>query len=443
MANPWFRLYAEFADDPKVQIMSEAMQRRLVMLMCSRCKEEVLTDDQRAFYWRISPEELETTKRVFINYGFIDANWNLRHWDDRQFLSDSSKERVKRYRDRREALGLKRSSGAIDSNVIFKRDGKKCVYCLSPLHLCIDHVIPLQKGGTDEEDNLATACKGCNSGKSGRTPEEAGYIFKNPDAAARYKMVTDRNGYSNGDMVGGVTAQDSDSEAYSDSKPEAEQTQKARAQAKAEGSSLMGLVEEDLEGLAVKIALRHPRSRMRQWTERNVGLADRQAILDAMADDAQRRKEPMADVGRAMLLHLDAWDEVPQDRWQFVAAIPKFYNSGDYRLQPKDLPGITSAKEGASNGRRKGAIGNSEVFQGILAEARARATDRGDSPVAGSTGGGLRQDSDSEDGEALHRGAGGLHGGGDHPGVQPSAGVLQILPKPSYPPRVQWPRRNG
>ena len=30
----WMRLYAEFATDPKVQMMSEAMQRRHVMLFC-------------------------------------------------------------------------------------------------------------------------------------------------------------------------------------------------------------------------------------------------------------------------------------------------------------------------------------------------------------------------------------------------------------------------
>jgi hypothetical protein len=39
LANPWFRLYSEFADDPKVQMLTEAMHSRLVMLMCFRCKD--------------------------------------------------------------------------------------------------------------------------------------------------------------------------------------------------------------------------------------------------------------------------------------------------------------------------------------------------------------------------------------------------------------------
>ncbi len=98
MANPWFRLYSEFADDPKVQIMSEALQRRLVMLFCSRCKEETLHETERAFHWRISETELASTKAIFIEKGFIDEEWNLLNWNRRQFLSDSSTERVRRYR---------------------------------------------------------------------------------------------------------------------------------------------------------------------------------------------------------------------------------------------------------------------------------------------------------------------------------------------------------
>lgn len=51
MANQWFRLYAEFANDPKIQMMSESNQRRYIMLLCVRCNDEVrkITDDEIAF----------------------------------------------------------------------------------------------------------------------------------------------------------------------------------------------------------------------------------------------------------------------------------------------------------------------------------------------------------------------------------------------------------
>lgn len=100
MANQWFRLYSEFADDPKVQSMPEHMQRRLIMLFCSRCKEEKIPESLRAFHWRISPAELAETKSVFMENGFIDDMWNLLNWNKRQFLSDSSADRTRRYRDR-------------------------------------------------------------------------------------------------------------------------------------------------------------------------------------------------------------------------------------------------------------------------------------------------------------------------------------------------------
>jgi len=62
----------------------------------------------------------------------------------------------------------RKSSGKRLRFEIFKRDGFRCVYCGatpvdSPLH--IDHVTPLAAGGTDDPDNLATACQNCNAGK--------------------------------------------------------------------------------------------------------------------------------------------------------------------------------------------------------------------------------------------------------------------------------------
>jgi len=96
----WFRMYQEFASDPKVQSMPEAMQRRLVMLLCLRCSNALVTlqDDEIAFALRISEEELAATKALFQRKGFIDEGWEILNWDKRQFVSDSSAERVARHR---------------------------------------------------------------------------------------------------------------------------------------------------------------------------------------------------------------------------------------------------------------------------------------------------------------------------------------------------------
>jgi len=108
--NRWFRLYAEFASDPKVQILSEAMQRRLVMLFCLRCSNDLVTlqDEEIAFQLRISSEELAETKALFLVKGFVDDGWNILNWDKRQFASDSSAARVARHREnKRNAEKLK------------------------------------------------------------------------------------------------------------------------------------------------------------------------------------------------------------------------------------------------------------------------------------------------------------------------------------------------
>jgi len=135
MANPWFRLYSEFAHDPKIQMLSEAMQRRYVMLMCLRCSEtlETLHETEIAFQLRLSEAELIETKQLFISKNFIDKNWNLLNWDKRQFVSDSSTMRVRKYRDKKKQPSnadetlQKRSSNAIDTDTDTDTDKKQSI----------------------------------------------------------------------------------------------------------------------------------------------------------------------------------------------------------------------------------------------------------------------------------------------------------------------------
>lgn len=105
MANPWFRMYAEFAHDPKVQMLPEVMQRRYVMLMCMRCSNALVTlqEDEIAFHLRIDAAQLEETKALFLAKGFIDEAWELLNWEKRQFSSDTSAQRVAKHRAAKKA----------------------------------------------------------------------------------------------------------------------------------------------------------------------------------------------------------------------------------------------------------------------------------------------------------------------------------------------------
>jgi hypothetical protein len=123
MANPWFRMYSEFATDPKVQMLNEADQRRLTMLFCLRCNGHVtLQDEEVTFLLRISNDQWTTSKALFIERGFINESNEILNWDKRQFASDTSKNRVAAYRERKKNDGngnvtlQKRKSNAVDTD---------------------------------------------------------------------------------------------------------------------------------------------------------------------------------------------------------------------------------------------------------------------------------------------------------------------------------------
>ena len=108
MALPWCRLYTDLLDNAKIQMMPEQMRYRYVALLCSRRKMEHLTDQIISFQWRLPPSEVQETKSLFITNGLIDESWNVHNWDKRQFPSDNSTERVRKFRGTNETP-MKRS----------------------------------------------------------------------------------------------------------------------------------------------------------------------------------------------------------------------------------------------------------------------------------------------------------------------------------------------
>jgi hypothetical protein len=56
---------------------------------------------------------------------------------------------------------------------VFKRDDYTCQYCGERgERLECDHVIPVSRNGSNDPENLVTACKPCNRSKRDKTPEE-------------------------------------------------------------------------------------------------------------------------------------------------------------------------------------------------------------------------------------------------------------------------------
>lgn len=98
----WYRHYAEWVHDPKIQSMDETSQRRHVCVLCLMCDGSLsqLSESEIAFALHITPEELQITKKIFIEKGFIDDNWNVMQWDKRQYISDTSTERTRKWREK-------------------------------------------------------------------------------------------------------------------------------------------------------------------------------------------------------------------------------------------------------------------------------------------------------------------------------------------------------
>jgi hypothetical protein len=121
LTNPWFRMYAEFATDPKVQMLSETDQRRYIMLLCMRCGNDDVTlqDSEVAFQLRISAEDWAKSKAIFVAKNLIGEDNKPTKWDKRQFRSDSSAERVAAHRAKKKE-GMKQQGNVTSkkSNVL-------------------------------------------------------------------------------------------------------------------------------------------------------------------------------------------------------------------------------------------------------------------------------------------------------------------------------------
>jgi hypothetical protein len=75
----------------------------------------------------------------------------------------------------------------------WKQQGRSCVYCPAPA-TSMDHVVPLIRGGTNFEGNLAPVCRPCNSSKrewlltewrTGRRCTRTAYIMPSPPPQPR------------------------------------------------------------------------------------------------------------------------------------------------------------------------------------------------------------------------------------------------------------------
>lgn len=83
---------------------------------------------------------------------------------------------------------------------VFKRDGFQCTYCGEAppkVTLEIDHIEPVSKGGTNDINNLVSACFDCNRGKRNvrltkkpnKTPENIAILEEQEEQLKEYQKL--------------------------------------------------------------------------------------------------------------------------------------------------------------------------------------------------------------------------------------------------------------
>jgi hypothetical protein len=126
---PWFRIYDEALDDPKVQRLPDALFRHWFNLLClanrgnprGRLPEKL---EDIAYSLRLTPRKTRQVLDELISRGLLAHEENTsrvmpNRWDERQKKSDSSAERVARHRENQEQRNvteplLKRNSNALE-----------------------------------------------------------------------------------------------------------------------------------------------------------------------------------------------------------------------------------------------------------------------------------------------------------------------------------------
>ena len=109
MRRPWFRLYSEFASDPVVQSLSFEDQRHFVVLMCLQCSGLIDRPIDKKLRGKMILEALGLTEKEgaalrkrLVRRQLCGSEWQVSAWKERQYISDSSTDRVRKYRKSKE-----------------------------------------------------------------------------------------------------------------------------------------------------------------------------------------------------------------------------------------------------------------------------------------------------------------------------------------------------
>ena len=110
----WFRMYTDAVDNPKLKLLAFEDRWHYVAFCC--LKRSGLLDDpgkpnlERLIAVKLGVQlrELDEIKRRLMDVDLLDEDYSPMNWDERQFISDSSTDRFRKYRERKKKVNGKR-----------------------------------------------------------------------------------------------------------------------------------------------------------------------------------------------------------------------------------------------------------------------------------------------------------------------------------------------
>jgi hypothetical protein len=105
MSGRWFRMYDDVINDPKVMKLPEATRWHWVAVLCAASKNggKVPPAAELAFLLRMTDQRAASLVAELLRAGLldkVDGGFVPHNWEGRQYKSDGSTERVKRFRER-------------------------------------------------------------------------------------------------------------------------------------------------------------------------------------------------------------------------------------------------------------------------------------------------------------------------------------------------------
>lgn len=111
----WFRLYHRIIDDEKIRLLAFEDRWHFIAICCLKADglldeaDSQLKDRKIAVKMGVQARELDEIKRRLFEVGLTDENMHPVAWNELQFRSDTSTERVRKFREKTSMKQAKRS----------------------------------------------------------------------------------------------------------------------------------------------------------------------------------------------------------------------------------------------------------------------------------------------------------------------------------------------